>query len=199
MPVWLIVGIITGFIAAAIASAKGRSVVAWFFVGFLIGIIGIIIVACMPNLKEVKSQRLQAESERRRLREMLRQERAKNESFRDYSMSRIDAHDQALGIDTRPQQALPGASQPGLPSGPASQLPNGASQGPLSPASQVGQGQALWYYDSRGQSTGPVSETELRQLLRTGVIDGNVLLWTEGLSEWTLAKNLETFRSEIIG
>ena len=96
-------------ICSAIASSKGRNVVGWFFVGLLTAVIGIIIIACMSNLKQEKARIEWAESERRRLREQLRQERTKSESFRQYSTARLDAHDKALDVDTRSVAALPGA------------------------------------------------------------------------------------------
>lgn len=47
--VLLIGGAVCGIIAACIASAKGRSGVAWFFAGLFTGIIGVIIVALKPS------------------------------------------------------------------------------------------------------------------------------------------------------
>jgi hypothetical protein len=112
----LIVMLICAFAAMAIAASKGRSQVAWFFGGLFLGVTGIIIVAVISNLKQEKAYREQAESERRRLREQLRQERIKSESYRQYSMTRIDVHDRLLGVDTH-AAALPGAApMPALPS-----------------------------------------------------------------------------------
>lgn len=105
----LIVALVCGIITAAIASGKGRSGVGWFFVGFLTGIIGIIIAACMSNLKQEQAYRMQTQIEQRRLQEQLRQERMKTETMRQYTMTRLDMHDHTLGVDTRGQNALPGA------------------------------------------------------------------------------------------
>ena len=44
--------VICGFIAGGIASNKGRSSVGWFFVGFLLDILGIIIAACVSDLNQ---------------------------------------------------------------------------------------------------------------------------------------------------
>ncbi|WP_352827898.1 zinc ribbon domain-containing protein [Mesorhizobium sp. M0830] len=44
---WLICAGVT----AAIASSKGRSGFGWFLIGALIGIFGIILIACLPSLK----------------------------------------------------------------------------------------------------------------------------------------------------
>ncbi|PZU23807.1 MAG: hypothetical protein DI589_05930 [Shinella sp.] len=44
---WLICGIVTAIIAAN----KGRSGIGWLIIGFILGIFGIILIACMPSLK----------------------------------------------------------------------------------------------------------------------------------------------------
>ncbi|MGB3831221.1 MAG: hypothetical protein WA975_05075 [Mesorhizobium sp.] len=44
---WIICGIITG----VIASNKGRSGFGWFLIGSLLGIFGVILIACLPSLK----------------------------------------------------------------------------------------------------------------------------------------------------
>jgi hypothetical protein len=179
----LIIRLICAVGAAAIAAHKGRSVVAWFFGGLLIELIAVIIVACLPNLKEQKAYRQRTESERRRLREQLRQERMKNEAFRRYSLGRLDAHDHQLGVDTRSQQALPSSSEEAslrhLASGGASLNPDSAQ----------------WYYEANGEAMGPVWALEVKRMLETGAIGGNTLLWSEGLAEWTPASQIPAFRS----
>ena len=194
----LIAGLVCGIIAAAIASSKGRNAVGWFFIGFLFGIIPVIIVACLSNLNQERAWRDSTERERRRLREQLRQERMKNEAFRDYSMGRFDAHDRALGMDTRSQQtALPGAG-------------GGQTRGylpTLDPFPQVGadppsaaaanEAAAVWYYELSGNSVGPVSAGDIRRLIRARQILGSTLLWTEGLTDWTPVNQVSTFRTEV--
>lgn len=155
----LVICVICGVAAAAIASSKGRSVVGWFFGGFFLTLLGIIIVACLSNRKEEANRRAYMEREQHRLREQLRQERMKHESFRQYTMGRIDEHDRVLGVDTRQthpaltsqqqQQAfLPGGQQTSLPpvegqaspsslaqtNDPLRSLQAAAGGGPLSPA-----------------------------------------------------------------
>ena len=125
----IIVRIVTGVIAAAIASHKGRSVAGWFFGGLLLELIGVIIVAVLPNLKEKQAELLRTERERHRLREQLRQERLKNEAYRLHSAGRLDAHDDMLGVDTRSQTALTGGD------GAAGFLPGQAV--PLTPPMQT--------------------------------------------------------------
>jgi len=101
----LFILIITGTISALIAHSKGRNPIGWFFVGFLLGLIGIIISLVMPNLKDAQAKEEQMEMEQRRLREQLRQERLKNEQFRKHTHARLDAHDDALQMDTRSEIA----------------------------------------------------------------------------------------------
>ena len=105
--IWLVVRAICGLIAVAIASSKGRSQVGWFFGGFFLTIIGIIIVAVLPNLTEKKRREEEIALENRRLREQLIQEQIKTEAFRRHASARLDAHDEHLGMDTRSATALP--------------------------------------------------------------------------------------------
>lgn len=44
---WIICGVVTG----VIGSAKGRDGFGWFLLGCVLGIFGVILVACMPSLK----------------------------------------------------------------------------------------------------------------------------------------------------
>ena len=97
---WIIL-LIFGIICAAIAGSKGRSVIGWFFIGFFFGLLGLIIVLVLPNLKEAEQKELQMETEQRRLREQLRQERIKHEQFRKHAQARLDTHDNVLGLDTK--------------------------------------------------------------------------------------------------
>jgi len=208
----LLVAGVCGIIAAAIASNKGRSAVGWFFGGFFLGLIGIIVVACLSNLKEEQARRLQAESERRRLREQLSQERHKSETYRRYSMQRLDAHDDALGLDTRSAAALPGGDAPSqaLPAGgedPAAALhrmsgatPQAKDPQPVPPPTTgpaAPRAFAEWYYEINGQTQGPVTEPDIKYLLRLKKIGPGTLLWTEQLGQWTPVSQVPTFRGVV--
>ena len=57
--------VICGFITGGVAASKGRSSVGWFFVGFFLDILGIIIVACLSD----ENQRTQLQSQIDELRE----------------------------------------------------------------------------------------------------------------------------------
>ena len=41
-----------------------------------------------------------------------------------------------------------------------------------------------WYYGSQGQQNGPITESELRNLMAQGVVTQQTLVWREGLLEW---------------
>lgn len=41
-----------------------------------------------------------------------------------------------------------------------------------------------WYYVDGGKQAGPVNDTELEQLLTAGKVQGNTLVWHEGMAEW---------------
>lgn len=215
----LVIGLICGGIAAAIASGKGRSVVGWFFGGFFLGLIGIIIVACLANLNEQRAYRRQVEQSNHRLREQLRQERMKGEAFRQHSMSRLDAHDHALGVDTRtlgpmlgaePRAAQLTGERPedalGRLAG-DTQEPQAVRVGQLSgPDAQVeqfeqdvdgGQQALSWYFANAGQSYGPVSAVRILEMLRERSLHPDSLLWAEGMADWRPAREVAIFRDAV--
>jgi hypothetical protein len=112
----------------------------------------------------------------------------KNEAFRQYTSSRLDAHDDVLGLDTRSRQAaLPGTQEAAL-----EHLAAGSGarrKPPVKDAAAV-----VWYYESAGQAKGPVSALDIRQLLEVRKISGETLLWTEDLGDWTPAREIAAFR-----
>lgn len=177
----ILIRVIVAIACAAIASHKGRSTVGWFFGGFFLQIIGLIIVAVLPNLKAQRAEKQQAQREQRRLREQLRQERLKSEAYRDYSANRLDMHDDVLGIDTRSPQALSGDAAP----------PPRLTEGPK-PIRHT-EGTVSWYYAIKGERRGPVQEDVIRQKLLGKELSPDTLVWTEGLVEWTPANETTTF------
>jgi hypothetical protein len=179
--VWLIVSLICGAIAAVVASGKGRSPIGWFFLGFLLGLIGIVIVAVLPNLKEEERRRAHDAAERRRLREQLHQERLKTEALRRHATARLDVHDDALGLDTRSRGLDAGLEPEALPA------TTGAPPPPL-PA-------AAWHYATAGKALGPVPEETLVERLRSGEIGPDALVWRPGMAEWLPASRVPALRS----
>ncbi len=94
-------------LGSVIARTKGRTGVGWGVgLGFaslspLIAIILLVVLCCLPNMKTQRAKEQRIERENRRLREQLRQEQIKGESFRQHAATRLDAHDGHLGVDTR--------------------------------------------------------------------------------------------------
>lgn len=94
-------------LGSVIARTKGRSGVGWGVgLGFaslspVIAIILLVVLCCLPNMKTQRAKEQRIERENRRLREQLRQEQIKGESFRQHTSARLDAHDGHLGVDTR--------------------------------------------------------------------------------------------------
>ncbi|MCC5849087.1 MAG: hypothetical protein JJU29_13455 [Verrucomicrobia bacterium] len=105
MEVQLFIMFVFGTICALIASAKGRSGVGWFFIGFFFPLIGLILILIMSDLKAEQQKQQHMLNEQRRLREQLRQERLRNQAFQQYTAERLDVHDQALSLDTRSADA----------------------------------------------------------------------------------------------
>ena len=179
----ILIKAICGVLAAAVASHKGRSVVGWFFGGFFLDIIALVIILVIGNKKAEQIFRQHTLQEQRRLREQLRQERIKGEAFRQHTAARLDTHDQTLGVSTRSSRYLSGTQ-------PAGQL----QAGPGGPAAG---GRVQWYYEVSGQTVGPVSEAQLKQLLASRQLAATTLLWSERLGQWTPASQIPTFGSVI--
>lgn len=52
MAIIFVLWIACAVICAGVASSKGRSGVGWFFLGLLLGLIGVVIVLCLPPLND---------------------------------------------------------------------------------------------------------------------------------------------------
>lgn len=48
-----------------------------------------------------------------------------------------------------------------------------------------------WYYTQKGRQRGPIPESEFLKLLGTGQFDSDTLVWSEGLQDWTPARDLD--------
>lgn len=175
--VTLLVFFICGMIAAAIAASKGRNVIGWFFGGFFLQLIGIIIVAVLSNLKEEREKHEAHRRERRRLREQLKQERVKNEAFRRHAARRLDTHDDVLQIDTKSAPAVGAGDEPGH-----------IVQSSAAPPPMPKRPERQWFYEKGGDPQGPVDESVLAELLRAGEVSSDALVWTEGMEEWKPAR-----------
>jgi len=174
----LLILVVCGLVAAIIAAGKGRNPIGWFFGGFLLGLVGIVIVAVLSNLKEEEARRKHAAKERRRLREQLRQERLKTEAFRQHAAGRLDTHDEMLGVDTRPAPALGSGEEQGRLRGP-----------PPIPSGSEADGE--WFFEDGGEAQGPVTGQAIRRLVEEGRIVRETLVWKRGMEDWAPARRLK--------
>lgn len=173
----LLIMAVFGGITAAIASSKGRNTVGWFFIGFFFGCIGLVIILCLSNLHEEQAKWDAQAVEQRRLREQLRQEQLKNETFRQHTAARLDVHDRTLGVDTR-------QSAPALPAAPAF-IP---SSGPPTPP--AGLPDNHWYTHEGGSQQGPYTFALLHKRARQGSLQPDTMVWAEGMKEWQAARTI---------
>jgi hypothetical protein len=198
---------IMGIICASIASSKGRSGVGWFFIGFFTGLIGLIVVLVVGNLNDEKRRIQQSELERRRLEEQLKQERLKNEAFRNYSSNRLDAHDNALEIDTK---GFAPETQLGAGSGTSPLLVENNSNSQQYEMNTQPQQQSMeylnnpdpfstpvdvqvkYYYESMGETIGPLTVEELKDMKFSGKISNSTLIckMIGGKTEWISVDNI---------
>ena len=189
----LMMMVIIGAVTGVVAHFKGRNVLGWTALGFLCGIgvfllivpgfVPLIVVACLPNTKEQAAKDAYIAEENRRLREQLRQERIKSESFRQHASARLDAHDQHLGLDTRTTGPALGAGAQV-----AGQLGMGGD-------GMGGEGGDMprWYYGYRGQTLGPVKASDIIHLIQQSVVTRETLVWSEDLVQWQAAGQVGAF------
>jgi hypothetical protein len=55
--------------------------------------------------------------------------------------------------------------------------------------------EAAWWYASNGQRMGPVALADLGQLIETGTIQLDTLVWTEGMAAWQPASSVAALES----
>lgn len=161
----LAVGVVFGIVCAAMASGRGRSTVGWFFLGFLLNCVGLIILLLIPNPKLEEEKQRRRDAETRRLREQLKKDRQVADERHVSHRARLGAHDRALGLDT----ASTSESGPRLAPPP---LPNS------------GKDPVLWFYSFDNERHGPVPGAEVRQLWLDEHIPDSTLVWCDGMSDW---------------
>ena len=167
----LFFGALFSVMVAVIAHTRGRSALAWAFIGFFLSIFGLILVLVLPNLEAERAKYANLQRSNARLRERIKKDRQVADSRHDALSGRVNAHDRALGVETDQRD-------PALLSGSAPPLP-GSSQNGTSLAALD------WYYVSEGEAKGPVVLEDLRVLRREGRIGRDSLMWHEGMAEWT--------------
>jgi len=157
-----------GIVCAVMAPGRGRSAVGWFFIGVFTQCIGIILILLLPNLKVEEEKQRRRDEETRRLREQLKKERQVADERHDVHRTRLGVHDRALGVDTSSAEA------PRLTSSPPPPLPPGAAAP-----------ETMWFFAQGREQVGPVPASRLRQLFTDGQVDGQTLVWREGMANWT--------------
>lgn len=175
---FLIVLPIVGIICALMARSKGRNPIGWFFIGFFFGLIGLILVLVVSNLKDKEEKDKQMEMQQRRLQEQLRQERLKNEQFRKHAQTRLDVHDEKLDIDTR----LIGNDTNITPLQITDQ-----NTAPLSIDDKMKTG---WFYHDRGKNVGPVTFSDIQDKICLKQIYPDTYVWHNTFNDWTFASNV---------
>lgn len=169
----IIVLALFGGICAFIAASRGRSPIAWFVIGFFFHCIGLILVLVLPDLKVQEEREKRQRMETRKLREQLAKERQVSDQRHNQVERRLGAHDEALGLDT--------STPPELPNAAPEQLANTEQ----------------WFYARDNEQKGPVSAETIRHLLAAEAIDGDSLVWCEGMDDWTPARDVDRFRGDV--
>jgi hypothetical protein len=173
----LIIRTTFGLISMAVASSKGRSKFGWFVGGFLLGLIGLIIVLCLGDVDKRKDFRDSVRNENKRLREKLRKEKMKNEQFREHTRRRLDKHDEELQLDTRDM------GEASLESPEAhKEIPSGSEE--------RSQPHDNWYYKLDDRVVGPIKRDELENLIQSGQLSDTTEVRYEGWDEWSPAVNV---------
>ncbi|MFO7821134.1 MAG: DUF4339 domain-containing protein [Lentisphaeria bacterium] len=186
----LMIGIICGIISAIVANSKGRSAVGWFFLGFFFGFIGLIIICCLSDLNAQRAKEQNAERERRRLREQLKQERMKNSTFRQHVHKRLDQHDNALGVNTKSTGAVTAsvAAQPAL-------LGNSPQKEVETQGVDTGRaGPEGWHVYVDQQQHGPLTQYQIESRIANGELAAGSLIWRPGMDRWYPITEIKQFQ-----
>ena len=176
-----IVTAVFGGVVAAIANSRGRSPVGWFFIGFFAGCIGLILVLVLPDLNVEEERRSKLATENKRLKEQIRKERQVADQRHAETIGRLGAHDAVLGLDTS-------AAADGAPP----ELPTERGMSTIDPDSP-------WHYAaSEAEGTqGPVPFSQLVALWSDGALDGNSLVWTQGMDDWLRIEDMPDVEGEL--
>jgi hypothetical protein len=57
---------------------------------------------------------------------------------------------------------------------------------------------AYYYADDSGKQNGPVGEETIVELIRNGVVRGETLVWTAGMSDWARADSVAAFAARLV-
>ena len=57
---------------------------------------------------------------------------------------------------------------------------------------------SLWYYGLNGDQHGPVDENEIRAMLASGMINGQTIVWRDGMAEWLPIAEVPEWASQLV-
>ena len=180
----LFIHVLMGVICAVVASSRERSPVGWFILGFFLHCFGILLVSLLPDLGAERTKFEKLRSENRRLRERVKKDRQVSDHRQVELNRRLEAHDQALGMDTSHR---------------APALEGGGPPPPALPDASARWLSADWYYVLDGEAKGPIDFAELRLVLDEGLISNRSLVWFEGLEEWQPMGEVPGLARELYG
>lgn len=169
--VGLLLALLFGVVTALAAASRGRNPIGWFLLGVFFSCFALILLFVLPDLKVEQQRHDDHALETRRLREQLAKERMVADQRHQHVERRLGSHDQALGIDTREPPPLTNTAPPLLPD-------------------------VAWFYAPARERLGPVSAATIRHLLQTRAIDGNTLVWCEGMQDWAAARSTPEFAGD---
>ena len=188
--VYLVVWTIFGVICALIGQHRGRSGLAWFFIGFFLQIIGLILVLVLANLKKEEARQLQFQRENRRLRERLHKDRQTSDQRHSQVHHRLGLHDQTLDIDT--SQRLESHTGPEYLEHTETRPPPPNRPPKFRRPPKPKKSEEVWFYnDNNGQEQGPVSKDRLLSLLLSGQIGPGTQVWRAPWKEWRVLAEVE--------
>jgi hypothetical protein len=185
----IFISVVMGCVAAKIAHERGRNPYWWFIVGTLCcwGIPAIISLVILPNLREIAAKEIKNNEDKRRLLEQLQQTQLKLQVFQRITNERIDHHDGVLGLDTKagvaPQSLLPGAT------------PHQLTPPPLPAAQPVQPVPVIWHYVVGDVQHGPVTASQLVDLMSARTISRDTLVWNQEMASWLPMKDTPEFRN----
>ena len=186
----LLLAVVFGVICSAIASSRGRSGIAWFFIGIFAGCIGLIIVLCLPNLKEEQAKHMQLRLENRHLRERQRKDRQTADQRQTQTGHWLGLPAQALDLYTSRQvegRASRGhLEHTGKPPPPPRNSPRSKRPSKLKNPEKV------WFYeDQNSLEQGPVSQGRLKLFLKNNEITLTTQVWREPWTQWRVLSDVE--------
>lgn len=177
--------VVFAIICAIVARSRGRSPIAWFFIGGLFGCFALIVLFVTQDLKVEEERRRRREKQIERLSERQRKDRATMDRQLEAQNRRLTAHDQAIGVDTA-QADSPAAL-------PAPPRRRGKSNGHR---------EAEWFFavdEETDEEFGPVTFEDLRQAFLSGEIGHTSLVWNDAMPDWVTIDKVPGLLDELEG